>query len=184
MRYPSARWAMCTISQARTLCGLDDFAAEEFIILVFCDTCGRSAPLDRSKVSAGTGVQSLRSILRLARCLDADRLYRRRRISSWRGIDAREFGASGLAPFPPRHTSRTRSWIRYPGRFHQVASDVFARRRIPAFALSRSSFLSSHFTFDASRRVTVVMRCTCSIQSTANDDATQHTDSDKKELLF
>ena len=34
---------------------LDDFPEGEFTILVFCDTCGRSAPLDRSKVPAGTG---------------------------------------------------------------------------------------------------------------------------------
>ena len=52
--------------------GLDDFPEGQFTILVFCDACGRSAPLDRSKVPAGTGVQTLPSMLRCSSCGSRD----------------------------------------------------------------------------------------------------------------
>jgi len=51
---------------------LNDFPEGEFTILVFCDACGRSAPLDRSKVPAGTGLQTLPSILRCSSCGSRD----------------------------------------------------------------------------------------------------------------
>jgi hypothetical protein len=39
---------------------LDDFPAESFSILAFCDTCGHQAPLDRTQVPVGVTVQALR----------------------------------------------------------------------------------------------------------------------------
>jgi hypothetical protein len=47
---------------------LDDFPAETFTILAFCDTCGYQAPLDRNRVPAGVTVQALRMRLRCSAC--------------------------------------------------------------------------------------------------------------------
>ena len=47
---------------------LDDFPAESFTILAFCDTCGHQAPLDRTHVPAGVTVQALRMRLRCSVC--------------------------------------------------------------------------------------------------------------------
>ena len=47
---------------------LEDFPAEVFRILVFCEACGRQAPLDRMKVPAGVSVQGLRGRLRCSSC--------------------------------------------------------------------------------------------------------------------
>jgi hypothetical protein len=47
---------------------LDDFPAETFTILAFCDTCGHQAPLDRTHVPASVTVQALRMRLRCAAC--------------------------------------------------------------------------------------------------------------------
>ena len=47
---------------------LDDFPAETFTILIFCDACDRSAPLDRSKVPDGMTVQQLIRALRCSSC--------------------------------------------------------------------------------------------------------------------
>jgi hypothetical protein len=62
---------------------LDDFPAESFTILAFCDTCGHSTPLDRAKVPEGLPVDTLRRqppvhCVRLARDIDPDPLHRRR----------------------------------------------------------------------------------------------------------
>jgi len=45
---------------------LDDFPAEDFEILVFCEACGHRAPLDRSKVPDDLTIQEL--WLRCASC--------------------------------------------------------------------------------------------------------------------
>ncbi len=47
---------------------LDDFPAEAFTILVFCDVCDRSVPLDRTKVPDGLTVQELVKKLRCSSC--------------------------------------------------------------------------------------------------------------------
>jgi hypothetical protein len=47
---------------------LDDFPAEAFAIIAFCDACEHRAPLDRSKVAAGITVQELRGRLRCSSC--------------------------------------------------------------------------------------------------------------------
>lgn len=47
---------------------LDEFPPEAFTILVFCDTCGHSGPLDRAKVPAGLYVQELQGKLRCSAC--------------------------------------------------------------------------------------------------------------------
>jgi hypothetical protein len=47
---------------------LDAFPAEAFTILVFCDACDRSAPLDRTKVPDDMTVQDLVRVLRCAAC--------------------------------------------------------------------------------------------------------------------
>ena len=47
---------------------LDDFPAESFTILGFCDACGHSGPLDRSKVPEGASVQGLAKMLRCSAC--------------------------------------------------------------------------------------------------------------------
>lgn len=47
---------------------LDDFPAETFTILAFCDACGHQAPLDRSRIPAGITVQTLRMRLRCSVC--------------------------------------------------------------------------------------------------------------------
>ena len=47
---------------------LDDFPAESFTILAFCDTCGHQAPLDRTHVPAGVTVQALRMRPRCSAC--------------------------------------------------------------------------------------------------------------------
>ena len=47
---------------------LDDFPAEAFTILVFCDACGHSGPLDRSKVPKHLRVQGLVKALRCSSC--------------------------------------------------------------------------------------------------------------------
>ena len=47
---------------------LDDFPAETFTILAFCDTCGHQAPLDRTRVPAGVTVQALGMRLRCSAC--------------------------------------------------------------------------------------------------------------------
>ena len=46
---------------------LDDFPAEGFEILVFCEACDHRAPLDRSKVPEDITIQELRHRLRCAR---------------------------------------------------------------------------------------------------------------------
>ncbi|MGA7979798.1 MAG: hypothetical protein WCA32_06165 [Chromatiaceae bacterium] len=38
---------------------LDEFPAEAFTILAFCDTCGHRGPLDRTKVPVGLCVQEI-----------------------------------------------------------------------------------------------------------------------------
>jgi hypothetical protein len=47
---------------------LDDFPAESFTILVFCDACGRQTPLDRATVPEGLTVEALRRRLRCGAC--------------------------------------------------------------------------------------------------------------------
>ena len=47
---------------------LDDFPAETFTILAFCDACGHQAQLDRTLVPAGVTVQALRMRPRCAAC--------------------------------------------------------------------------------------------------------------------
>jgi len=47
---------------------LDDFPAQDFEILVFCEACSHRAPLDRSKVPEDLTIQALRHRLRCARC--------------------------------------------------------------------------------------------------------------------
>jgi len=47
---------------------LDDFPADTFTILAFCDACSHQAPLDRSRVPAGITVQTLRMRLRCSVC--------------------------------------------------------------------------------------------------------------------
>ena len=47
---------------------LDDFPAEAFTIVAFCDACEHRAALDRSKVPAGVTVQELRGRLRCSSC--------------------------------------------------------------------------------------------------------------------
>jgi hypothetical protein len=44
---------------------LDDFPADTFRIVVYCDTCDHSGPLDRSRVPEGMTVQQ---IVRSRRC--------------------------------------------------------------------------------------------------------------------
>ncbi|MGA7981095.1 MAG: hypothetical protein WCA32_12855 [Chromatiaceae bacterium] len=47
---------------------LDEFPAELFTILVFCDACGHRGPIDRAKVPAGLFVQELPGKLRCCAC--------------------------------------------------------------------------------------------------------------------
>ncbi len=47
---------------------LDDFPAESFTLLVFCDVCDRSCPLNRTKVPDGLTVQELVKKLRCSSC--------------------------------------------------------------------------------------------------------------------
>ena len=47
---------------------LEDFPAAASTILVFCDACGHSSPLDRSKVPDGRTVQELVQLLRCGTC--------------------------------------------------------------------------------------------------------------------
>ncbi len=47
---------------------LDDFPAEAFTILVFCEACGHRSPLDRAKVPDGRTVQELGRLLRCGSC--------------------------------------------------------------------------------------------------------------------
>lgn len=47
---------------------LDDFPAETFIILVFCDACDHTSQLERSKVPDGMTVEELRRALRCSAC--------------------------------------------------------------------------------------------------------------------
>ena len=47
---------------------LDDFPAETFTILVFCDACDHTSQLDRSKVPDGLTVQELVKKLRCSVC--------------------------------------------------------------------------------------------------------------------
>ena len=47
---------------------LDDFAAEAFSILAFCDACHHSAPLERDRLPPGMTVKALRDRLRCSAC--------------------------------------------------------------------------------------------------------------------
>ncbi len=47
---------------------LDDFPADTFRIVVYCDACDHSGPLDRSKVPEGMTVQPIVKALRCSRC--------------------------------------------------------------------------------------------------------------------
>jgi len=47
---------------------LDDFPAERFTILAFCDACGHHAPVDRTRVAAGMTLPQVRSQLRCSVC--------------------------------------------------------------------------------------------------------------------
>jgi hypothetical protein len=47
---------------------LDDFPAENFAILAFCDTCGHQARLDQTRIPVGTAVQALGKRLRCLAC--------------------------------------------------------------------------------------------------------------------
>jgi len=51
---------------------LDDFPEDTFTILVFCDACDRSAPLDRATVPDGLTVQELVKALRCTKCGSRD----------------------------------------------------------------------------------------------------------------
>jgi hypothetical protein len=46
----------------------DDFPAETFTIVAFCDDCEHRAPLDREKVPAGVTIQEFPGRLRCSRC--------------------------------------------------------------------------------------------------------------------
>lgn len=46
----------------------DDFPAESFTILAFCDACEHRAPLDRTQIPPGVTVQALRGRLRCLAC--------------------------------------------------------------------------------------------------------------------
>jgi len=47
---------------------LDDFPAESFTILAFCDACHHSAPLDRDRLTPRITVKTLRDRLRCSAC--------------------------------------------------------------------------------------------------------------------
>lgn len=47
---------------------LDDFPAESFTIVVYCDACEHSGPLDRAKVPEGMTVQQIVKALCCSRC--------------------------------------------------------------------------------------------------------------------
>jgi len=47
---------------------LDDFPAEAFTIMVFCDACGRRCSLDRAKVPKHVTIQDLTKVLRCSSC--------------------------------------------------------------------------------------------------------------------
>ena len=47
---------------------LDDFPAETFSILAFCNACDHRASLDRTRVPPGITVQPLRGRLRCSAC--------------------------------------------------------------------------------------------------------------------
>lgn len=51
---------------------LDDFPAEMFAILVFCEACGRHGRLDRTQAPNGVTVQALRARLRCSGCNSRD----------------------------------------------------------------------------------------------------------------
>ena len=46
----------------------DDFPAESFTILAFCDACDHQAPVDRTGLPLGVTIQGLRSRLRCSAC--------------------------------------------------------------------------------------------------------------------
>ena len=46
----------------------DDFPADSFAILAFCDTCDHSAPLERDRFPLGITVKALRQRLRCSAC--------------------------------------------------------------------------------------------------------------------
>jgi hypothetical protein len=63
----SPRFAMLsTMSPAGNT--LDDFPAESFTILVFCDACNRNVPLDRSTIPDDLTIQGLVEVLRCSSC--------------------------------------------------------------------------------------------------------------------
>jgi hypothetical protein len=47
---------------------LDDFPADAFAIIAFCDACGRSRPLERGALPEGLTIADLRRRLRCAAC--------------------------------------------------------------------------------------------------------------------
>lgn len=62
-------YASCMETLGNTL---DDFPAESFTILVFCEHCGHNSPLDRAQVPERLTVQQLLALLRCKHCGSRD----------------------------------------------------------------------------------------------------------------